>query len=223
METILKLDKVSYFYRDGNQTVNILSDSTFEFDQGKIYAIVGESGTGKTTTAILAGGLDSPKSGTVLYQEKNINQIGLNRYRREKVSIVFQSYNLIHYLNALDNVMSAIDISKKKIPNKKDKCLEILESLGLTKKEATRKINRLSGGQQQRVAIARALAKNVDLIIADEPTGNLDEKNSKEIISMLVDIAHNKNKCVILVTHSVELAKKCDYQLTIDNGKIVEQ
>lgn len=222
METILEFEDVSYHYLDDSSNVTILDKANYSFQKGKIYAIVGASGSGKTTTIILAGGLDKPKSGKVFFKGTDTAKIGLNKYRRNNISIVFQSYNLIHYMNAYENVVNAIEIAGVKIPNKKEYCLKILNDLGLSKEQCLRDIRKLSGGQQQRVAIARAIAKDVDLILADEPTGNLDEKNSREILKAFIELAHNNNKCVIIVTHSPSLAKKCDVQLKINDGQIVE-
>ncbi|WP_027090447.1 ABC transporter ATP-binding protein [Thomasclavelia saccharogumia] len=222
METILEFENVSYHYLDGSSNVTILDKANYSFQKGKIYAIVGASGSGKTTTIILAGGLDKPKSGRVLFKGTDTAKIGLNKYRRNNISIVFQSYNLIHYMNAYENVVNAIEIAGIKISNKKEYCLKILNDLGLSKEQCLRDIRKLSGGQQQRVAIARAIAKDVDLILADEPTGNLDEKNSREILKAFIELAHNNNKCVIIVTHSPSLANKCDVQLKINDGQIIE-
>lgn len=222
METILSFEDVSYSYLDGSSTVTILDKANYDFEKGKIYAIVGASGSGKTTTIVLAGGLDKPKEGKVNFKGTDINQIGLNKYRRNDISIVFQAYNLIYYMNAYENIANAIEIPNIKVPNKKEYCLNILQKLGLTKDQCFRDIRKLSGGQQQRIAIARAMAKDVDLILADEPTGNLDEKNSREILKIFIDLAHNDNKCVVIVTHSPSLAAKCDAQLKISDGQIIE-
>ena len=222
MGTILSFEDVSYSYLDGSSTVTILDKANYDFEKGKIYAIVGASGSGKTTTIVLAGGLDKPKEGKVNFKGTDINQIGLNKYRRNDISIVFQAYNLIYYMNAYENVANAIEIPNIKVPNKKEYCLNILQKLGLTKDQCFRDIRKLSGGQQQRIAIARAMAKDVDLILADEPTGNLDEKNSREILKIFIDLAHNDNKCVVIVTHSPSLAAKCDAQLKISDGQIIE-
>lgn len=219
---VLQMENVSYSYNSKSGKVNVLDKSNYTFETGKIYAIVGPSGSGKTTTIVLAGGLDKPKEGKVLFKGKDISKIGLNKYRRDSISIIFQSYNLIYYMNALDNVMNGLNISKIKIPNKKEYCLNILEKLGLSRDEALRDIQKLSGGQQQRVAIARAIAKDVDLILADEPTGNLDEKNSGDILKNFISLAHDDNKCIILVTHSMSLANKCDVRLKIEDGNILE-
>ena len=222
MEKLLKLENVSYSYQDGKEKNKILEHVSYSFEKGKIYAVVGASGSGKTTTLSLSSGLDKPDEGKVLFKGKDIQEIGLNKYRREDISIVFQSYNLIYYMNALENVMSALEIAGIKRKDKKEYCLSILEQLGLSKDECKRDIRQLSGGQQQRVAIARAIVREVDLILCDEPTGNLDEKNSIEIMNTFLDLAHIHHKCVILVTHSPTLAKMCDVSLRIKEGKIEE-
>lgn len=222
MEAILGFEDVSYHYSDGSDNITILNKANYSFEKGKIYAIVGASGSGKTTTIVLAGGLDKPKAGKVYFKGTDTTEIGLNKYRRNDVSIVFQSYNLIYYMNAYENVANALEIANIKVNDKKDYCLKILNGLGLSKEQCFRDIRKLSGGQQQRVAIARAIAKDVDLILADEPTGNLDEKNSQDILKTFIELAHKNNKCVIIVTHSLSLAKKCDVQLKIMEGQIVE-
>lgn len=222
MEAVLGFEDVSYHYSDGSDNITILNKANYSFEKGKIYAIVGASGSGKTTTIVLAGGLDKPKAGKVYFKGTDTAEIGLNKYRRNDVSIVFQSYNLIYYMNAYENVANALEIANIKVNDKKDYCLKILNGLGLSKEQCFRDIRKLSGGQQQRVAIARAIAKDVDLILADEPTGNLDEKNSQDILKTFIELAHKNNKCVIIVTHSPSLAKKCDVQLKIMEGQIVE-
>jgi len=222
METILSFDNVCYYYKDGSRQVNILKDASYHFELGKAYAIVGASGSGKTTSLILAGGLDNPKSGNIMYKDKNIRDIGLTKYRKNDVSIVFQSYNLIHYMNAYQNVLNAMDISHIKVPNKKEYAMKILQELGLSREECKRDIRKLSGGQQQRVAVARAIAKDSDLILCDEPTGNLDPTTSQGIIQTLIDLAHQRNKCVIVVTHSKEFADCLDVSLKINQGKLEE-
>lgn len=219
-ETILTFDHVSYFYNDGSRQVNILKDACYDFKKGKTYAIVGASGSGKTTSLVLAGGLDSPKEGRILYKGEDISKIGLTNYRRHDVSIVFQSYNLISYMNAVQNVTNAMDIARMKVSHKKEYALEILKELGLSEEESVRDIRKLSGGQQQRIAIARAMAKDVDLILCDEPTGNLDDETSRGIIQTFIRLAHEKNKCVVVVTHSKEFADCLDVKLKIHEGKL---
>ncbi|TKH32156.1 ABC transporter ATP-binding protein, partial [Bacillus cereus] len=182
--------------------------------------ILGPSGSGKTTTLSLGCGLDIPKNGYVLYNGKDIRKIGLDRYRNQNVSVIFQSYNLITYMTAIQNVLTAMEITGVKVKNKKARALELLEKVGLTEVEAKRNVLQLSGGQQQRVAIARALSCNVDLLIADEPTGNLDEETANDIIDLFQELAHQENKCVIVVTHSQEVAKKSDRAVYLSQKKL---
>lgn len=219
-EIVLSFENVCYHYKDGSSQVNILKNASYQFEKGKTYAIVGASGSGKTTSLVLAGGLDSPKAGHILYKGIDIEKIGLTKYRKNNVSIVFQSYNLITYMNAVQNVINAMEISGIKVPNKKEYALNILKELGLSEDESQRDIRKLSGGQQQRIAIARAMAKDVDLILCDEPTGNLDEETSRGIIQTFINLAHKKNKCVIVVTHSKDFAACLDIQLKIHQGQL---
>ena len=219
-EIVLSFENVCYHYKDGSSQVNILKNASYQFEKGKIYAIVGASGSGKTTSLVLAGGLDRPKAGHILYKGIDIEKIGLTKYRKNNVSIVFQSYNLITYMNAVQNVINAMEISGIIVPNKKEHALNILKELGLSEDESQRDIRKLSGGQQQRIAIARAMAKDVDLILCDEPTGNLDEETSRGIIQTFMNLAHQKNKCVIVVTHSKDFAACLDIQLKIHQGQL---
>ena len=219
-EIVLSFENVCYHYKDGSSQVNILKNASYQFEKGKIYAIVGASGSGKTTSLVLAGGLDRPKAGHILYKGIDIEKIGLTKYRKNNVSIVFQSYNLITYMNAVQNVINAMEISGIIVPNKKEYALNILKELGLSEDESQRDIRKLSGGQQQRIAIARAMAKDVDLILCDEPTGNLDEETSRGIIQTFMNLAHQKNKCVIVVTHSKYFAAWLDIQLKIHQGQL---
>lgn len=220
MEKLLELENVSYSYQDGKEKNQILDHASYLFEKGKIYAVVGASGSGKTTTLSLASGLDKPDDGKVLFKGKDIQEIGLNKYRREDISIVFQSYNLIYYMNALENVMSALEIAGIKRKDKEEYCLSILEQLGLSKDECKRDIRQLSGGQQQRVAIARALVSEAPIILADEPTGNLDSVTAGEIIEILKTLAKERNNCVIVVTHSKEVADAADIILELSGKKL---
>ncbi|MFD6443437.1 ABC transporter ATP-binding protein, partial [Peribacillus sp. NPDC060186] len=169
----------------------------------------------------LASGLDIPSSGNVVYKGTDIRKIGLDSYRNQHVSIIFQSYNLITYMTALQNVITAMEITGVDVKDKKARALELLEKVGLTEVEAKRKVLQLSGGQQQRVAIARALSCNVDLLIADEPTGNLDRETSMEIIELFKELAHKENKCIIVVTHSQEVAKQSDKAVYLEKRNLV--
>ncbi len=205
--SILKMCNIKYSY-DGNRT--ILKNITNEFEIGNVYAILGPSGCGKTTLLSLLGGLDSPSKGQVLFQGEDIEKKGLAWHRKNNVAFIFQSYNLIDYMTPAENVALT-----SKLPP-----LPILERLGLTKEEAKRNVLKLSGGQQQRVAIARALASDASVILADEPTGNLDEDTAAEITGILKECAHQMNKCVIIVTHSNELAKVADIVLKLQKGQL---
>lgn len=180
-------------------------------------------GSGKTTALSIAGALDSPKKGRVLFGDKDIKKIGYSKHRQKNVGLVFQSYNLIKYMSALENTLLAMEIARVKRKGKKKYAEETLISLGLEKDEIKRNVMRLSGGQQQRVAIARALVTDSPVILADEPTGNLDASTSNEIIDIFVKLAKEYNKCVIVVTHANEVSKKSDVVLKLDNGKLIEE
>ncbi len=204
---VLETKEIFYAYAKGTK---VLSGVNAIFETGKMYAILGPSGSGKTTLLSLLGGLDAPTKGEILYDGENIAGHGLPYYRRNHVSLIFQSYNLIDYMTPVENV---------KLTAKQDP-LPILERLGLTKEEAKRNVLKLSGGQQQRVAIARTLASGAPFILADEPTGNLDEGTAAEITGILLESAHALDKCVIVVTHSGELAKQADIVLKLRRGSL---
>jgi len=221
MNTVLEFKNVNYHYQDGSKKSSILKQIDFSFEKGKFYTILGSSGSGKTTFLALASGLDIPKSGDILYDDKNINNIGLTNFRNKNIGIVFQSYNLIPYMTSLQNVLTAMEITKNKIENRKQKAYALLENMGLTKEETNRNVLKLSGGQQQRVAIARAIATEGDLIFADEPTGNLDHDTAIEIIKIFKTLAHENNKCIIVVTHSNDVAAESDVILNLKAGKLV--
>lgn len=205
---IFKLDGVKYKYEKTDK--NVLKGLSYNFEKGKVYAITGKSGSGKTTLLSLMAGLDKPTEGKILYNDKDISKLNQDEYRSTYVGVIFQSYNLLPHLTALENVMLSMDITKKKIENKKQKALEILNSIGINEEKANRRILRLSGGEQQRVAIARTLSYDPDVILADEPTGNLDPSNEKQIMDVFVKLAHEKQKCVILVTHSSTVSNIAD-------------
>ncbi|EOP45395.1 ABC transporter ATP-binding protein [Bacillus cereus] len=223
METILQFKNINYHYESNNKRTTILQNVNFSFQTGSFYTILGPSGSGKTTTLSLASGLDVPKSGYVLYKGTDIRKIGLDSYRNQYVSIIFQSYNLITYMTALQNVITAMEITGVDVKDKKIRALDLLKKVGLTEMEAKRNVLQLSGGQQQRVAIARALSCNVDLLIADEPTGNLDQETSMEIIELFKELAHKENKCIIVVTHSQDVAKQSDKAVYLQKQNLVVQ
>lgn len=208
--TILKMDSVSYQYNSLQE--NVLNQITASFEEGKFYAIIGKSGAGKSTLLSLLAGLDTPTKGKILFEDQDIAQKGYNHHRRKQISLVFQNYNLIDYLTPMENVRLVNSQASK----------DSLLQLGLNEKEIHRNVLRLSGGQQQRVAIARALASTAPIILADEPTGNLDEGTAMDIIEVLIKSAKQKNKCVIVVTHSKELANKADVVLELSNKNLIE-
>lgn len=205
--SIMEIKEVCYSYDNKR---NVLKNINTSFERGKIYAILGVSGCGKTTLLSLLGGLDSPTNGEILYNEKNIEKIGLACHRKNNVAFIFQSYNLIDYLTPLENVKLTAKVHSQ----------PILERVGLTIEESKRNVLKLSGGQQQRVAIARALASDANVILGDEPTGNLDEDTATEIIEILKECAHQMNKCVIVVTYSNDFAKQADVVLKLKKGEL---
>ncbi|WP_213354814.1 ABC transporter ATP-binding protein [Enterococcus casseliflavus] len=218
---ILETKEMTYYYQDGENRRKILDKTNISFEKGKFYTILGKSGSGKTTFLSLISALDQPTDGEVFFEGKNIKTIGYEEYRRNKISLIFQSYNLIPYLTALENVLVSMAISDNKLPDQHDQiAYRLLDYIGITSTEADRFVNQLSGGEQQRVAIARALATNVDIILADEPTGNLDEGMEQEIVDIFKDLATLHNKCIIVVTHSTEIAKQSDQTIYLKNGEL---
>ena len=217
---ILELKDVCYRYEDTPKDDYVLKNINYEFDLGKTYAIKGKSGSGKTTLLSLLAGLEKCQEGKIIYDGKDLNKLDLDNYRSKSIGIVFQSYNLLPHLNAIENIVLSMDISKSKIKDKTKEAIRLLEKVGLSEKEGKRRVLKLSGGEQQRVAIARSLSYNPDIILADEPTGNLDEQTENDIIKILTDLAKKENKCIIIVTHSVNVAKKVDiiYELIKPKG-----
>lgn len=213
---ILKLENVSYRYKDAPKDTYVFKDVNYEFEEGKMYAIKGKSGSGKTTLLSLITGLEKCSEGQILYDGKDLKKMNLDKYRNTDIGIVFQSYNLLPRLTAVENIVLSMDISKVKVENKKEKALELMKSVGLSEEHAKRKILRLSGGEQQRIAIARSLAYNPKIIIADEPTGNLDKDTENEILKIFKHLAKDENKCVIIVTHSQNVCDNVDivYELS---------
>lgn len=207
--TMIEIKNVYYAYKS-KKSKTILNHVSATFKDGVFYSIIGSSGAGKTTLLSLLAGLDTPIKGIVLCNGKDIQKNGLNYHRKHNISLVFQNYNLIDYLTAVENV---------KLGGKKNS-ETLLEEVGIEKEDWKRNVLQLSGGQQQRVAIARALASDANILLADEPTGNLDETTADEIITLLKKTAHELGKCVIVVTHSKHLAEEADEVLEIKNGAI---
>lgn len=208
--SVLSMNKVSYQYKEARQSV--LSQIDQEFEAGKFYAIIGKSGSGKSTLLSLLAALDNPTSGKILFEGEDIQEKGDSYHRKHHISLVFQNYNLIDYLTPLENIRLVNPQATK----------EILLQLGLEESHVNRNVLKLSGGQQQRVAIARALVSEAPIILADEPTGNLDEHTAGEIIDVLKSLAKERNKCVIVVTHSKEVANAADTILELRETKLHE-
>ena len=206
MPVLATKDLTYYYFSDRN----IFEGLDLEFERGKVYVILGASGSGKTTLLSLLGGLDTPKGGEILFEGKDIAEMGLEQYRHNCVSFVFQNYNLIEYMTPKENVQ-LVDAHST---------TDTLHQVGLTDDEIGRNVLKLSGGQQQRVAIARALASSAPVILADEPTGNLDEDTAHDVTALLVERARSLNKCVIIVSHSNEVAAEGDVILRFSHGKI---
>ena len=216
---ILNIQNLNYHYQDGENIRTILKDINIEFEKGKFCTILGQSGSGKTTLLSLLSALDTPKSGKILFNDQDIESIGHEQYRRNSIAIIFQSYNLVPYMTALENVMVPMSITENNIPkDRKTVAYHLLDFIGITKTKADRIVNKLSGGEQQRVAIARALASNVDVILADEPTGNLDESLEDDIIEIFQNLAHTHNKCIIMVTHNKHIADESDVSYLLHKG-----
>lgn len=219
MSAILTLDKINYGYIDGGYKRQILKDLSYQFEEGTFYTILGPSGSGKTTLLSIMAGLDKQESGDVYYYDENISTKGLYDYRRNKVGVVFQSYNLINYLTGLENVLLAMTETDNPLPkNHKELAYAMLNMVGIVNTKADRLVTKLSGGEQQRIAIARAIASNVDLIFADEPTGNLDTETEREVIKLFQMLAEKYGKTIIVVTHSNEVSQFSDRRILLKNG-----
>ncbi|MDD5843626.1 MAG: ABC transporter ATP-binding protein [Solobacterium sp.] len=219
MGTILKLEDLCYSYIDGGYERQILKNLSFEFEEKKFYTILGPSGSGKTTLLSIIAGLDFAKSGHVYFRDKEITKSNVGKYRRNDISIVFQQYNLISYLTAVENVMLAMSETDNELPkDKKNVAYNLLERFGIVRSKADRMVGQLSGGEQQRVSIARSLASNVDLIFADEPTGNLDTATEIEIINIFKELAEDYGKTIIVVTHSNQVAEMSDQRVLLKDG-----
>ncbi len=213
---LLEIKNLNYSYKDGDSKRVIFDDAEAEFDNGLFYAILGESGSGKTTFLSVIAGQDNRYEGHVIFNGKEIKDIGLDKYRRTAVSMIYQNYNLINNYSAVENIVVAMDISENVKQLDRNRIMSVLNELGIDEKKASRKASSLSGGEQQRVAIARSILTDSPIIVADEPTGNLDSKNGKEVIEIFRKLAKEMNKCVIMVTHNDRLAEVVDIDLRID-------
>ncbi|MDL2276266.1 ABC transporter ATP-binding protein [Breznakia sp. OttesenSCG-928-G09] len=204
----LELKNVCFSYTEGKP---VLQNINLNFQNGKLYAITGKSGAGKTTLLSILSLLTKPSSGEILFNEQNIKDMDPYEYRSKQIGVIFQAYNLLPQLTAIENVELSMDIANMKNIDKASHAKALLEKVGLSEDEIHRPILKLSGGQQQRVAIARALSYNPTVILADEPTGNLDNDTENDILSIFKQLAYEENKCIIIVTHSNKVANVADY------------
>lgn len=200
----LSIKNLTHTYRDGQREVNVLKKVNVDFEAGKLYAIVGESGSGKTTLISLIAALDEIQSGEISFNGKDIRKIGAQKFRLSYVNIVFQAFNLIKYMTARENVEVGLEFSGH-TKNGKERAYELLGQVGLVREQADSLVQKLSGGQQQRVAVARSMAGDVPIIVADEPTGNLDENTEAKVLQLFKAIA-DSGKIVVVVTHSQKVA-----------------
>lgn len=217
---ILELNHVSYTYKNRFHRVDAVKSVSTEFEQGKVYAIVGKSGSGKSTLLSLIAGLDLPTEGEITFEGKSLAKINLDHYRRNDISVIYQSFHLFPLLNAVENVMYPMELQKVKSNEARQRAIDLLGKMQLEEHCFKHFPSMLSGGEQQRVAIARALASNPKILLADEPTGNLDSENSGRIVDILLKLAHEENYCVILITHDLEISKRADIILQLKDGEL---
>lgn len=216
----LKAEEVVYTYRNKYQTVYAVNGVTAEFMPGNLYAVVGTSGSGKTTFLSLLAGLDVPSSGSITWNGESTASLNRDDYRLKYVSVIYQNFNLFSHLTMLENAAYPLYVRKMERKEADALAREKLLAVGLKEEQFGRFPNMLSGGEQQRVAIARALAAGSEIILADEPTGNLDSENSRNIVEILKRLAHEEGRCVIIVTHDPAVAESADTVLHMKDGKL---
>jgi putative ABC transport system ATP-binding protein len=216
---VLVLDNVSYTYEGARKPV--LRGINMAFEKGKVYTIVGKSGAGKSTLLALIAGLDVCRDGNILFDGASLKAIDRDGYRAKSVGVIFQSLNLLTNATAIENIVLSMHISQSPEKDKRAFAYALLEKVGIDRETADRKILKLSGGEQQRVGIARALSHNPDVIIADEPTGNLDRDTEADVLRILTSLAHNEGRCVIIVTHSRRVTAVADEIWGISEGRLV--
>lgn len=220
---IIEVKNVKYRYESKYQTVNALNGVNCSFEEGSLYALVGKSGSGKSTLLSLMAGLMLPTEGEILFNGKPTSEINLNRYRRENAAVIYQSFRLLPLLTVSENVTYPMELRGFKGKKTRERAAELIEKVGLPDNVLNRFPNMLSGGEQQRVAIARAMSMETRLLLADEPTGNLDTENSRRIIDLLLALAHEEGYCVVVVTHDPEISAKADVTFRIRDGVLYEE
>ena len=214
----LKLEQLGYQYEGAKKAA--LTNVNAVFSKGTLSAIIWPSGSGKTTLLSLLAALDHPSTGRILLDGQDIAEINADKYRRERVAVIFQSFQLFPLLTALENAACPMELRGIKHTEASTQAERLLRTVGITAEQQARYPTRLSGGEQQRVAIARALASGAQLLLADEPTGNLDEENSRSIVSLLRSLAHNADRCVIVVTHDLAIARGADAAYELRDGTL---
>lgn len=223
---MLQVTNLKKVFKSASGEVNAVNDVSFDIEDGQFVSILGKSGSGKSTLLSLLGALDKPTSGNIKVAEKDITKLrdhSLIKYRCQKIGFVFQNYNLVPNLSALENVMLPMEFAGQSKKRRIERASDLLTQVGLDKDQQKRRPGKLSGGQQQRVAIARALANRPSLILADEPTGNLDSATGKMIFELLHNLAKSENTTILVVTHDLEIAGKTNRTFTLSDGKISEQ
>ncbi|MCL1835232.1 MAG: ABC transporter ATP-binding protein [Oscillospiraceae bacterium] len=210
--------EIHYSYRTKYQTVYAVKDATFKLESGKVYAITGESGSGKSTLLSLLAGLDLPEGGELAVDGADMRAKDRNDYRRREASVVYQAYHLLPLLTVEENVMLPMELLGVAKPERKGKAAELLARVGITEEKHKKYPKMMSGGEQQRVAIARSLAAGGRILLADEPTGNLDSENGKNVIDILLSLAHDEGYLVVIVTHNPDIALQADEELRMKDG-----
>ena len=216
----IKAESVSYSYQDKYQTVEAVKDVTCTFETGKMYVITGESGSGKSTFLSLLAGLDIPMSGTIIVDGEDLSRIDRDAYRREKVAVIYQAFHLFPLLTALENVMYPLEIQGVARKEARERAKEYLREVGIDEKKFGKYPRMMSGGEQQRTAVARAMASGGRIILADEPTGNLDTENEEKIVELLISLAHDRGFTVVMVTHNRQIADRADVRLVMKDGRM---
>ena len=216
----IKAESVSYSYQNKYQTVEAVKDVTCTFETGKMYVITGESGSGKSTFLSLLAGLDIPKNGTITVDGEDLSRIDRDAYRREKVAVIYQAFHLFPLLTALENVMYPLEIQGVARKEARERAKEYLREVGIDEKKFGKYPRMMSGGEQQRTAVARAMASGGRIILADEPTGNLDTENEEKIVELLISLAHDRDFTVIMVTHNRQIADRADVRLVMKDGRM---
>lgn len=217
---VLKLKDVCYRYEGARR--DVLKQVNGSFETGTVYCIIGKSGAGKSTLLSLISGLDTCTGGEILHQGQSLRDMDRDRYRARDIGVIFQGYNLLLNATAKENILLSMNISGVKGRQKATTAQALLDEVGLDEEKGDRKVVNLSGGEQQRVGIARAIAHDADIIIADEPTGNLDGETQRDILRIFTKLAHEKGKCVIIVTHSKQVTRAADVIYSLQEGRLVE-